>query len=172
MTIKTLELYDAVNGVPNNRLPLVIYQQIIPPATDDPAAWLEQKFAANQWPAQWRYGIYDYTHYHANCHELLGVFAGHARVQLGGDTGPVVEISPGDVLLIPAGVGHKALETSDDFQVVGAYPEGTHADLCRDDPTTLARNSERIAALPLPATDPVYGAQGGITTLWHNAEQA
>lgn len=172
MTIETLELNGAVGGVPNSPLPLVIYRGVIPAQTPDPAAWLERHFAANDWPAQWRYIIYNFTHFHSDCHELLGVYAGESRVQFGGETGPEVTLSLGDVVLIPAGVGHKALQSSEDFMVVGAYPNGMNADLCRDDPARLASVRPHIERVPLPATDPVSGERGGITTLWHNPQQA
>lgn len=172
MTIETLNLNEAVGGVPNSMLPLVIYRDVVPAGTQNPADWLEKHFAANRWPPQWRYIIYPFTHFHSDAHELLGVYAGQARVQLGGETGPVLTVKVGDVILIPAGVGHKAIESEDDFMVVGAYPPDVSADLCRDEPDRLEEVRQRIAQVPLPATDPVTGEQGGITTLWHNAEQA
>ncbi len=172
MTIETLNLHDAVDGVPNNPLPVVIYRQVVPAHIVDAATWLEHRFAANGWPAQWRYIIYNFTHFHAKTHELLGVYAGEALVQLGGQTGPKVILEKGDVVLVPAGVGHKAVESSADFNVVGAYPQGMSADLCRDEPDRLARAQRLIGQVPLPATDPITGRHGGITTLWHHPEQA
>jgi len=56
--------------------------------------------------------------------------------------------------------------------VVGAYPPGMAADLCHDDPAKLAAARRRITKVPLPTTDPITGDRGGITTLWHNPEQA
>ena len=47
--------------------------------------------------------------------------------------------------------------------MVGAYPPGQQADICRDAPT--AEMLARIAALPAPATDPV-GRRDGVTALW------
>lgn len=172
MNIETLALNEPVGNVPNNTLPLVIYRDVVPAQTTDVAAWLEQRLAANHWPAQWRYPIYDFTHFHSNCHELLAVFSGRSQVQFGGESGPVVTLAVGDVVLIPAGVGHKAVASSGDFEVLGAYPSGVSADLCRDDASRLAQVSRDIAAVPIPATDPLTGERGGITTLWHNPEQA
>ncbi|WP_398459826.1 cupin domain-containing protein [Sodalis praecaptivus] len=172
MKIETLSLAEAANGVPNNLLPVVIYRGVIPGGTHHPAVWLDRHFASNGWPAQWRYGIYPFTHFHSNTHELLGVYAGQAQIQLGGETGPLVTLAVGDVVLIPAGVGHKAIDTSEDFMVVGAYPPDVSADLYRDDATNLDPVRARVAQVPLPATDPLSGDRGGITTLWHNAEQA
>ncbi|XBS69729.1 cupin [Acerihabitans sp. KWT182] len=172
MTIETFILNAAAGGVPNSPLPLVIYRNVIPPETNDPALWLEGHFAAHHWPAQWRYIIYPFTHFHAETHELLGVYAGSARVQFGGESGPILTLSLGDAVLIPAGVGHKAVQSDESFMVVGAYPPGMSADLCRDVPARLAMARRRVAKVPLPAYDPISGDHGGITTLWHNPEQA
>ncbi|TCV95516.1 cupin [Biostraticola tofi] len=172
MKVETLLLNDADGGVPNSPLPLVIYRRVLPAATTDAAAWFERHFAENDWPAQWRFGIYPYTHFHSDAHELLGVFAGQAKIQFGGENGPVIEIAYGDAVLIPAGVGHKAIDNSRDFEAVGAYPPGVSADLCRDEPEKLHQRQQRLAKVSVPAHDPITGDHGGITTLWHNPRQA
>ncbi|WP_241623010.1 cupin domain-containing protein [Rosenbergiella australiborealis] len=166
VAIQTLSLTKVVNGVPNDKLPLLIYQQAVPTSFSDTDGYLSQLFARNGWPVQWRYQIFPFTHYHSNTHELLGVSQGNATVQLGGETGPTVTVKRGDVILIPAGVGHKQLSATDDFQVLGAYPRGLSPDLYHDDPTKLAEAQQHIARIAMPSTDPVTGKQGGILTLW------
>jgi len=154
------------NGwVPNNpRLPVLVYPQAIAVQGSDPAALFERTFAANGWPPQWRYGVFDYHHYHTEGHEVLGVASGSARLMLGGPDGHVVPVRAGDVLLLPAGTGHCNLGSSDDFLVVGAYPPGQHADICRAAPT--AAQQARIDGLPFPGSDPVQGAQGAVRHYW------
>lgn len=154
------------NGwVPNNpRLPVLVYPKVIAVKGDDPAALFEQTFSANGWPPQWRYGIYDFHHYHTEGHEVLGIASGHARLMLGGPGGHVLQVSAGDVLLLPAGTGHCNLDCSDDFLVVGAYPPSQHADICREAPS--AAQLQNIETLPFPDQDPVQGAHGAISEYW------
>ncbi|MDU4435268.1 MAG: hypothetical protein E7I42_20560, partial [Pluralibacter gergoviae] len=80
-------MLTAHDWVPNNaRLPVLHYRQAIvrPDAGLDLASTMEQRFNRNGWPPQWRWGIYDFHHYHTEGHEVLGVFAGSAQVMLGG----------------------------------------------------------------------------------------
>src|SRR5262249_27725541 len=101
-------LFFADDGiVPNNpRLPLLFYRGVLGP-DGDLAASCAAMFTANGWPHPWRNGIYGHHHYHSTAHEVLGIAAGSARVRLGGDSGRVVELNTGDVVVIPAGVAHK-----------------------------------------------------------------
>lgn len=168
-TIRALTLNKTVGGVPNDKLPLLIYQQAVPQNISNADAYLTELFARNGWPVQWRYQIFPFTHYHSNTHELLGVSSGKAQVQLGGENGPVTQLKKGDVVLIPAGVGHKQLSASTDFQVVGAYPKGLSPDLYHDDPAKLPEARQNIARVALPATDPVTGNQGGLKQRWQQS---
>ncbi|KAB0496487.1 cupin [Pseudomonas vancouverensis] len=154
------------NGwVPNNpRLPVLIYIKAMAVQGSDPAALFESTFLANGWPPQWRDGVYDYHHYHTQGHEVLGIVSGFARLMLGGPEGQVLEVSAGDVLLLPAGTGHCNTGSSDDFLVVGAYPPGQRADICREAPS--AEQLANIRKLSYPDQDPVQGMHGAIFRYW------
>jgi uncharacterized protein YjlB len=163
-TVQTLT-FERNQWVPNNpRLPVIIYLHAIAIQGDDPAALFEQTFIANGWPPQWRDGVYSYHHYHTEGHEVLGIASGRALLMLGGPEGHALEVSPGDVLLLPAGTGHCNLGSSEDFLVVGAYPPGQHADICREAPTSTQQAS--INTLPFPDQDPVQGSQGAVHRFW------
>ena len=152
--------------VPNNPMPFLIYKRAIAVESGDPEAAIEQLFGANGWGDMWRNGIYDYAHYHATVHEALGVARGQARVRFGGAAGREIEISGGDVAILPAGTGHQCLSASADFSVVGAYPPGPKMQITRPTPENHAKALQTIPQVPLPGTDPVMGPEGPLIKLW------
>ena len=149
-------LFFADDGrIPNNpRLPVLLFRAALPPG--DPAA-AEAMFAAHGWPPAWRNGIYPYHHYHADAHEALVIARGNVRVMLGGEGGRAVELAAGDVVVLPAGVGHRNLGASDDLLVVGAYPAGQSPTEYRGRPGEHGLAVPRITQLPDPAREPVRG---------------
>jgi uncharacterized protein YjlB len=159
-------------AIPNNALPAVLYRSPVSLAGSvDPAAVLEQLFAANGWGDSWRNGIYDYVHYHSRIHEVLGVARGRARVRLGGNGGRIVELKAGDVAVLPAGTGHMCLGASRDFLVVGAYPPAGTYDECRGTAAEHARALKTIPKVRRPNKDPVYGKDGPLSSLWRKGAQ-
>lgn len=160
-----LEHFADDGAIPNTALPVVIYRQAIA-GSDASAEAMEALFDGNGWPSAWRWDVYDFHHYHSNTHECLGVAQGSARLQLGGEQGRVFEVSAGDVIVLPAGTGHKKLSSSTDFMVVGAYPPGFSSDLLRGEPGERPAADQRIAKVPLPQTDPVGGQGGPVLEKW------
>lgn len=164
MKIETLELADD-GVVPNNTLPLVVYRGALGEGNDR-AKECVALFHKNGWPNPWRNGIYGHHHYHSTAHEVLGIAAGSARVRLGGENGESVELHAGDVVVIPAGVAHKRESASGDLLVIGAYPQGQSPDICRAEATEHDRAAANVAAVSLPASDPVTGAAGPLLDCW------
>jgi uncharacterized protein YjlB len=152
--------------IPNSRYPLLLYRNVFSARGTAGAAWLEQRFAANNWTNSWRNGIFSYLHYHSSSHEVLGIYSGSATVQVGGSKGKAVSVQAGDVIVIPAGVGHQNLGSSADFGVVGAYPDGRTFDVLRGQPGERPKADQAIAALPIPTTDPLLGPSAGLVTTW------
>jgi uncharacterized protein YjlB len=162
--IETLQFADG-GDIPNSRLPLVVYRSAIAPERAGAEA-LEELFGKNGWPPRWRAQIYTFHHYHSSTHETLGIARGTARVMFGGKAGKAVDVRAGDVVVIPAGVGHKRLDSSAQFLVVGAYPPGADWDLLRGEKGERPRADENIARVKLPVSDPVEGTAGTLTKLW------
>lgn len=153
---------------PNNgRLPLLAYLGVLDLSAGDPARGVEELFEAHSWGDSWRNGIFGYHHYHSTAHEVLGVYGGNARVQLGGPEGPEFEVRRGDVIVIPAGVAHKNLGSSPDFRVIGAYPAGQRPDMNCGNANERPQADRNIAKVALPGLDPVFGDGGPLIRFWH-----
>jgi uncharacterized protein YjlB len=155
---------------PNNpKLPLIVYRTPVNLRGHlDPAAAFEELFAANGWKDSWRDGIYDFLHFHTRTHEVLGIARGTVRVAFGGTRGKVLELSAGDVAILPAGTGHKRLAASRDLLVVGAYPSSGRY----DQPTPAEANHDKaitsIGKVRVPAKDPIYGKDGPLMRHWRS----
>ncbi len=154
-------------AIPNNpTLPFLVYPGALNLPRHDPAAACEAVFESNGWSGSWVDGIYSFAHYHSTAHEVLGICRGEAKVRFGGNAGIILRVSAGDVVVIPAGVGHQNLGASADFLVVGAYPRGQSWDLRRGLAEERPQVLDNIARVPLPAADPVYGADGPLVEHW------
>jgi uncharacterized protein YjlB len=164
-----LHRFEDDGKTPNNpTLPLVIYRAAVARQRGlDLAAIFEELFAANGWKDSWRDGIYDFLHFHTRTHEVLGIARGRARVQLGGDKGRTVSIKAGDVIVLPAGTGHRRISASADLLVVGAYPSSAgRYDEPRPGEVDHRTAVRRIAKVAPPARDPVYGRDGPLKQAW------
>jgi uncharacterized protein YjlB len=159
--------FDDDGSIPNHpTLPLIVYPGALPQEQSS-ASHLEELFERNQWSGAWIDGVFSYHHYHSTAHEVLGVASGSATIQFGGKQGEPIQVQAGDVVVIPAGVGHCKQEASSDFRVVGAYPAGQDWDLCTGKPEERPQVLHNIQQVPLPQADPVYGLQGPLLEAWH-----
>ena len=165
-------MFSDDGSIPNNpHLPFLHYRKGIDlSGTAYPEEVIEQVFARNGWGDMWRNGIYPYVHYHSMIHEVMAVARGRARVQFGGAQGEEFDLIPGDVTVLPAGTGHQCLWASPELMVIGAYPKSGKYDLRRGSKAEHARAIETIAKVPLPTTDPVYGTDGPLKSLWRRCE--
>jgi uncharacterized protein YjlB len=147
---------------PNSPLPLLIYRRALPADADA----MERRFGENGWGNPWRNGVFPFHHFHSNSHEVLGVAAGEVRVAFGGPSGEVIAIRAGDVIVIPAGVGHCNRGQSPGPLIVGAYPGGGEYDTMLGEPAEYETAKRAVGSVKLPAADPVMGQVGPLLRLW------
>ncbi|SEI97815.1 Uncharacterized protein YjlB [Dyadobacter koreensis] len=152
--------------IPNSKYPLIIYKAAFSERGESGAKWLESHFESNNWKNSWRNGVFHYHHYHSITHEVLGVFEGTAMLHLGGEGGEKIQVTAGDILVIPAGVGHKNLGASKDFAIVGAYPDAMDYDLMKGNPEERPKADNNIAKVQFPDHDPLLGKHNGIMKIW------
>jgi uncharacterized protein YjlB len=154
--------------VPNNkRFPLTVYRGAVKlsAAKFDSAVVLDALFESNGWGRSWRDTVYDFVHYHSQVHEVMGVARGAATLEFGGIKGRKLTLRPGDVAVLPAGTGHRLIEASRTFLVVGAYPQHGSYDECTDTRDRVEA-IKRIAKTHKPEADPVFGKTGPLIKRW------
>lgn len=156
-------MFDDDGEIPNNpKLPLLVYPEVFINRMVD----VTQVLHGNNWTNSWTGSVHDFHHYHSVTHEVLAVIGGNAKIQFGGKNGEELKLAAGDVVVIPAGVGHKKVEASHDFEVIGAYPDGKEFDMKTGKPGEHGEAVENIAKVPLPEQDPVFAEEGPLKEIW------
>lgn len=111
---------------PNSHMPVLIYRQCLPlPLSEEKAATF---FASHAWEKRGAWGHIPQRHFHPNSHECYGVVSGESTLLVGcghndTDGGTEIEVSAGDVVVLPAGTGHCNLQSTLDYRYIGVYPE-------------------------------------------------
>ena len=158
----------AHNLIPNTSIqnkPLLHYHGAFPPGSLTASAVESHLSSVGVVEPQWRFTMYSTTHFHSTSHEVLCISRGKARLCFGGDDNPgkvETQVEKGDVLVLPAGVGHRLLEdltTGGGFEMVGSYPNGYNWDMCYGKKGE-ENEVQGIAKLPWFEKDPIYGDQG------------
>lgn len=137
--------------VPNSALPVLILRGLLSLHAARKAASFRKRFKANGWTGLWTDTIYDYTHFHSNAHEVLGIAEGKVALRIGGEASLLLRPRAGDMIVIPAGVGHRRVGGDNGLKVIGAYPRGqSHYD--------MKRHGKMMPRVASPETDPFFGA--------------
>lgn len=116
----------AHNLIPNTSIqshPLLVYHSCFPSSATPSNIESHLKSIGVIVP-QWRYSMYQTTHFHSTTHEVLVISKGAATLLFGGEENPEkveVKVEKGDAIIVPAGVGHRLLEG--DLEMVGSYPK-------------------------------------------------
>ncbi|KAJ5915725.1 RmlC-like cupin domain-containing protein [Penicillium verhagenii] len=113
--------------------------------------------------------MYSQTHFHSTTHEVLGIVAGRARLCFGGEGNPErfePIVQSGDLIIVPAGVGHRLLtdEGDEPFLMVGSYPHNKEWDMCygRADETGKVHDIQKLTWFD---RDPLYGDDGSAVNI-------
>ncbi|KAI1502020.1 RmlC-like cupin domain-containing protein [Biscogniauxia marginata] len=160
----------AYNLIPNTSIhnkPLIHYHEAFPRSSVTASAIESHLTTIGVVEPQWRFTMYSTTHFHSTTHEVLCISQGKAKLCFGGEDNPdkvkkVVE--KGDVLIIPAGVGHRLLDDMTErggFEMVGSYPRGCNWDMCYGKKGEEAK-LQNIETLSWFQKDPIYGNQGPV----------
>lgn len=154
--------------IPNTSIqnkPLLIYRDAFPDSGSASRVEAHLKEVGVVQP-QWRYTMYKETHYHSTTHEVLCVASGAGKLCFGGEENPdkvETSVKQGDVIIIPAGVGHRLIEVEEGtFEMVGSYPVGSKEwDMCYGKHGEEAKVAT-IKKLAWFREDPVYGSEGPV----------
>lgn len=152
--------FDKAADVPNSTLPALLYRAVLLPNIADKANAFRAHFKSAGWTGIWTDTIYDYTHFHSNAHEALGIAEGKVTLRLGGEEGSLFRLQEGDMLVLPAGVGHRRVGKDDGLTVIGAYPRGQSK-------FDMKLRGRAIPKPPLPSSDPFSGPDGPLIEAWH-----
>ncbi|KAF1953103.1 hypothetical protein CC80DRAFT_537866 [Byssothecium circinans] len=171
------EVYSLPRGelVPNSRLPVLVYRHVLPQPWNAETA--REFCEANHWQKRGEWGVITVPHFHPNSHECYAVFQGSSRLVLGREqddtsaTGVEVDVFPGDIIVIPAGVSHRSLSSSGNYRYIGVYPETGprwRNVFCQHDESVNELVKE-IGTVEVPEHDPVFGLGGPLVLIWSKA---
>jgi uncharacterized protein YjlB len=170
VTSHQIPAYKFTPNTSIQRKPLLIYHSAFPFSVSASAIEKHLKDIDVVAP-QWRCTMYSTTHFHTTTHEVLVVSQGKAKLCFGGEENEhrvEQEVEKGDVMVVPAGVGHRLLEDLSEgsgFEMVGSYPKGKEWDMCYGK-NGEEEKVERIKNVEWFNKDPVYGDQGPVMDVY------
>ncbi|KAF2123429.1 hypothetical protein P153DRAFT_391522 [Dothidotthia symphoricarpi CBS 119687] len=162
-------------NVPNSILPALIYRNVLPASINSELA--KQFCENNDWEKRGEWGEIKIPHFHPNTHECYAIIRGTSRLALGrakqdaGTDGVEVDVSAGDVVVVPAGVSHRSLSSNDGYRYIGVYPKAAprwRNNHCEGD-ESMEELSVEINNVAIPDSDPVFGLHGPLCQIWKAA---
>ncbi|KAF2169951.1 hypothetical protein M409DRAFT_64362 [Zasmidium cellare ATCC 36951] len=163
---------------PNSKLPVLVYRNVLP--GDHSVESTSKAFEDNQWSKGGVFKHVPIAHFHSNTHECYAAIRGSTKwvcVRRLYGVGPLddqsagitFDMKAGDIAVHAAGVTHKNLESSDDYEYVGLYPkDAPHWDnnLCKADTDETRLKAEAAKEVAIPDHDPIYGLDGPLPRIW------
>jgi len=113
--------------VPNSKLPVLVYRAVLPP--NPTVESTTQALEPNNWVKGGVFHHFPTHHYHSNTHECYAAIKGHTTCVYGvgplddQSEGVMFEMKAGDIAVHAAGVAHRNMESSEDYEYVGLYPK-------------------------------------------------
>ncbi|OCK77354.1 hypothetical protein K432DRAFT_428070 [Lepidopterella palustris CBS 459.81] len=168
--------FSPTSHVPNSVLPVLIYRKVLP--AHPTAVSTRDALEKNLWLQGGVFKTYRTHHFHSVTHECYAVFKGSSRLLLGrgplDDTegGVEVDVSVGDIIVLPAGVSHCSVDSEGEYEYLGLYPEGSPKwdnNFCKADAGETAEKARNACSVPIPQYDPVYGKDGPLVGIWKKA---
>lgn len=157
--------------MPNSRLPVLVYPAAVP-FSDSTEQDAKRLLSANKWGGQWTNGVFDYDHFHPNAHEALAIVGGWIQLRVGGEVGITLQLDAGDIIVLPAGTGHRCVMASGELSVVGAYPKGQERFRTETSAADVPDCREELQAVAEPETDPVFGKGGPLVAAWRAPQRS
>ncbi|SER72343.1 Uncharacterized protein YjlB [Propionibacterium cyclohexanicum] len=148
---------------PGNSVPVLHYRQAVQ-STGDLTVEFDQLFTRHRWLGAWTAQLYDVDHVHPDAFEVLGIVRGEGVVVCGGVPGTGIDVAPGDVLVIPAGVTHRS--GAGPLTVVGAYFEDARPSTVKVAGSDTVMMAEQAANVPAPDMDPIFGDNGPLERIY------
>ena len=162
--------FEGNGRVPNSRLPLLIYRNAVRGTPRE----VESKLRKNTWSPLWHahHGMWPRHHFHSEAHEFICVTQGIHTGKFGGHNGISAQLNAGDAVIIPAGVGHRGLQISDDLNLTGGFHEG----FCMVDfricyPEEYVEMCRISREVPILEHDPFFGLNGPLARIWRDADR-
>lgn len=115
-------LLSPTSHVPNSRLPVLVYRQVLFPSNETTATakGARELIEKNHWLQGGIWKAIKTHHFHSVTHECYAVFKGESRLLLGKgpldgeDAGVEVDVETGDIIVLP--VRHTLIPKLDDVQ--------------------------------------------------------
>ncbi|PQE17398.1 cupin domain protein [Rutstroemia sp. NJR-2017a BVV2] len=176
--------------VPNSPYPVLIYRSVLPLPCE--SSTLRETFEPNDWMWGGVFAHFPNYHFHSVTHECFAVVKGSGTVLLGkgpldkGERGIEVDLRPGDVVVLPAGVAHYILDSDTDYSyyvvfgglsyvyVTNIAKGSPHWDnnTCQAGKEETAMKADTARNVPIPSSDPLFGKEGPLVQIWEHAGKA
>ena len=147
-------------------MPFLVYKRAIDVDNDHPEKTIEGLFGANGWGAMWRNGVYDYLHYHATVHEVLGVAAATPSCGSAATMARSSRSRPATSRSCPPAPAISACRRARISPSSAPIRRDRRMHITRPTPENHAKALKTIPNVKLPKTDPVLGTNGPLVKLW------